>query len=130
METQRITREQALEGSKGMLRKQFYVVFSTPTAGIGPVLENLAGHLEHQGKIEREGILFAAGPNWSDDEKYWDGDGMFVIRATSIEHARELAATDPMHRSGARTFTVRPWLVNEGQLGLRIDFSSGKMALD
>lgn len=130
METNHITREQALEASKGMLRKPLYVIFSRPTAGIGPVLANIQGHLEHQCKIEREGILFAAGPNWTDDEKYWEGDGMFVIRADSIEHARELAATDPMHRSGARAFTVRPWLVNEGQLSLRIDFSTGKMALD
>jgi uncharacterized protein len=130
METQRITREQALEGSKGMLRKQFYVVFSKPTAGIGPVLANIAAHIDHQCKIEREGILFAAGPNWTEDEQYWDGDGMFVIRADSIGEARELAATDPMHQSGARTFTVLPWLVNEGRLGLQVDFSTGKLTLE
>ncbi|MEX3936138.1 YciI family protein [Paraburkholderia phymatum] len=130
MEVQRVTREQAFEASNGMLRKQFYVIFSKPTAGIGPVLANIQAHLEHQCKIERDGILFAAGPNWTDDEQYWDGDGMFVIRASSIEHARELAATDPMHQCGARTFTVRPWLINEGQLGLRVDFSTGKMTLD
>ena len=31
----RVTREQVLEASKGMLKKQFYVVFSTTTNGIG-----------------------------------------------------------------------------------------------
>jgi len=129
MEMNRVTREQALEASKGMLRKQLYVVFSKPTNGIGPVLANIPGHLEHQCKIEREGILVAAGPNWTDDEEYWDGDGMFVIRASSIEHARELAASDPMHQSGARSFTVRPWLLNEGSLNLRIELSTGKMTL-
>jgi hypothetical protein len=39
MTTMRVTREQILEASKGMLQKQFYVVFSTPTSGIGPVME-------------------------------------------------------------------------------------------
>ena len=42
----------------------------------------------------------------------------------------QCSATDPMHQSGARSFTVRPWLVNEGQLSLRIEFSAGKMTLD
>lgn len=130
METTHVTREQVLDASKGMLQKQFYVVFSKPTNGIGPVMENVPSHLEHQCKIEREGILVAAGPHWTDDEKFWDGDGMFVIRAASIDHARELAASDPMHQCGARAFTVRPWLVNEGRLNLRIDFSTGKVVLD
>lgn len=130
MEAKRVTREQVLEASKDMLKKQFYVVFSRPTNGIGPVMENLPAHLEHQCKIERDGILVAAGPQWTDDEKYWDGDGMFVIRASSMEHAREIAASDPMHQHGTRSFTVRPWLVNEGSLNLRIEFSTGRVTLD
>lgn len=130
MQTNRVTREQVLEASKGMLQKQFYVVFSTPTDGLGPVMQNLPIHLEHQCKIERDGILVAAGPHWSDDEQYWDGDGMFVIRATSIEHAKAIAAEDPMHQCGARRFSIRPWLVNEGRLNLKVDFSTGKVTVD
>jgi len=130
MEASHVTREQILEASGDFLKKQLYVVVSKPTNGIGPVMENLSNHLDHQCKIEQEGILFAAGPLWTDDEKYWEGDGMFVIRASSVEHARELAASDPMHQCGARSFTVRPWLVNEGRFTLRIEFSTGKMSLD
>jgi uncharacterized protein YciI len=129
MESNRVTREQVLEASKGMLQKQFYVVFSTPTNGIGPVMENLKAHLEHQCRIERNGILVAAGPHWTDDEKYWDGEGMFVIRAQSLQEARELAGSDPMHQCGARSFVVRPWLVNEGSLQLHVSFSDGRMTL-
>jgi uncharacterized protein len=129
MQSNRVTREQVLEASKGMLQKQFYVVFSTPTNGIGPVMENLQTHLEHQCRIERDGILVAAGPHWTDDEKYWDGEGMFVIRAGSLVEAHELAASDPMHQCGARSFVVRPWLVNEGSLQLRVSFSDGRMTL-
>jgi uncharacterized protein len=129
MEKMRVTREQILEAAKGMLRKQFYVVFSQPTSGVGPVMENLSRHLEYQREIERDGMLVAAGPQWTEDEKYWEGDGMFVIRASSLEHARELASLDPMHQCGARSFTVRPWLVNEGRLDLQIHFSTGKMTL-
>lgn len=130
MSNPQVTREQVLEASKGMLQKQFYVVFSTPTNGLGPVMENLGAHLEHQCAIERSGIMVAAGPHWTDDEKYWEGEGMFVIRANSLAHARELAAADPMHKSGARSFKVRPWLINEGGLRISISFSDGKMTLE
>jgi uncharacterized protein len=126
----RVTKEQVLEESGGMLKKQLYVVFSTPTNGIEPVMNNLPAHLAHQCAIERSGVLMAAGPHWTDDERFWDGDGMFVIRATSLAHAKEIAASDPMHKAGARSFTVRPWLVNEGGLVVRLSFSNGRMTID
>jgi uncharacterized protein YciI len=124
-----VTKRQVLEASKGMLQLQLYVVFSTPANGVGPVMKNLEAHLAHQCKIEAEGIMFAAGPHWTDDEEYWNGEGMFVIRADSLAHARELAASDPMHLCGARTFKVRPWLINEGGLTAKLSFSDGKMVL-
>jgi hypothetical protein len=124
-----ITREQVLEASKGMLQMQFYMVHSYPTAGMEPVMKNLPAHLEHQCAMERDGIMLAAGPHWNDDESSWDGEGTFVIRARSLGHAREIASADPMHRAGARAFKVRPWLINEGSLTMRISFSDRKYAL-
>ena len=126
----RVTVEQVLQASKGMLQKQFYVVFSTPTNGIGPVMENLDAHLAHQCAIEASGVMVAAGPHWSDDETYWDGEGMFVIRAASLAAAREIAAQDPMHKAGARSFVVRPWLINEGGITIRMTFSNGRATLE
>jgi len=126
---QKVTRQQVLDASKGMLQKQFYMVHSTPTAGIEPVMRNLPAHLEHQCAIERSGVMVAAGPHWNDDETTWDGEGTFVIRANSLAHARELAAADPMHQAGARSFKVRPWLVNEGSLTLQVTFSDGRFQL-
>jgi uncharacterized protein len=126
----RVTKEQVLEASGGMLKRQLYVVCSLPTNGIGPVMDNLGAHLEHQRAIERSGILVAAGPQWTDDERFWEGDGMFVISAHSRAKAEEIAASDPMHKAGARSFKVRPWLVNEGQLRITLTFSEGKMRLE
>jgi uncharacterized protein YciI len=114
----------------GVLAKQLYVVFTRPANGIEPVLANIKDHLDFQMELERNGIMFAAGPNWTDDEQNWEGDGMVVIRAASIAEAREIAARDPMHQRGARTFTVRPWMVNEGSVRLRLDYSTGKFSLD
>ena len=125
-----VTKDDVMQASKGMLQKQFYVVFSTPTNGIGPVMENLEAHLAHQCTIEADGIMVAAGPHWTDDETQWEGEGMFVIRARSLVHAKELAASDPMHKCGARSFVVRPWMVNEGGLTIRLTFSDGKFVLE
>jgi uncharacterized protein YciI len=130
MET--LTIEQLFERSKsrGYLGKKVYIVFTTPTNGLDPVIKNLSAHLEHQVAIERNGVLLAAGPHWGEDEHLWKGEGMFLIRAGSVAEAREIAAADPMHKSGARSFKVRSWLINEGALRLRVTFSDGKMVLD
>ena len=87
---------------EGFLAKQLYVIFTKPTNGIKPVMDNLKEHLAFQVELEKEGTMFAAGPNWTDDEKSWEGDGMVVVRAKSLAEAKQIAARDPMHKSGAR----------------------------
>jgi hypothetical protein len=114
---------------RGYLAKQLYVVFTTPTNGIGPVMENLAEHLKFQESLENDGVVFAAGPHWTDDEREWDGEGMVVIRAESLEHAKQIADKDPMHQSGARTYRVRPWLVNEGTVTIELSFATKRFML-
>lgn len=122
-----VSAEDIIEVSKrrGYLAKQLYVVSTTPVNGIGPVMENLGRHLDFQEQLERDRIMFAAGPIWSDDEQNWDGEGMVVIRAASLVEAQAIAARDPMHQSSARKFTVRPWLVNEGTILVRLNYSKG-----
>lgn len=125
-----ITKDDILKASKGMLQKQLYVVFTTPTNGMGPVMENIDEHLKFQVELEQKGIMLGAGPFWADDEHSWNGEGMVIIRANSLAHAKEIAESDPMHASGARSFKVRPWLLNEGRVTVTVDFSTGKHAVD
>jgi uncharacterized protein len=108
----------------GLLAKKLYVVMTEPTNGLGPVLENLDEHVKYQTRLEREGVMFAAGP-LSEDEQEWRGDGVFMYRAGSKEEAVKYAEQDPMHASGARRFTVRAWIMNEGTVSMRMFFSSG-----
>lgn len=110
----------------GVLAKRLYAVMTEPADGLAAVMENREEHLKYQGKIEQEGIMFAAGPLADDNEEYWTGEGLVIIRADSLEHAREIAAADPMHASGARKFRVRPWLMNEGCVTVRVTYSDGK----
>ena len=118
--------EDILNASRGMLQKQLYVVFTSPANGMGPVMANIEAHLKFQIELEQKGIMFGAGPFWTDDEKQWLGEGMVIIRAASLDEAKKIAASDPMHASGARTFRVRPWLLNEGTVTIKVSYSDGK----
>ncbi len=114
-----------LNASAGCLQKQMYVYFTRPANGMGPVMENLEAHLKFQAELERKGVMFGAGPFWTEDEQRWEGEGMIIIRADSLAEARRIAESDPMHASGARAFTIRPWLLNEGAVTMRITYSDG-----
>ncbi len=108
----------------GLLAKRLFVVFTTPTNGLGPVMEKLEEHLKFQGELEAKGIMFGAGPFPNDDEVNWGGEGMVIIRADSKADAEKIAASDPMHASGARSFKVRPWLLNEGKVTVELTYSN------
>ena len=125
MSEPQITAQDILNASAGCLQKQMYVYFTTPVNGLGPVMENLEDHLKFQVELEQKGIMFGAGPFWTDDEQRWEGEGMIIIRAGSLAEARKIAESDPMHASGARKFTIRPWLMNEGCVTMKITYSDG-----
>lgn len=113
----------------GFMAKRLYVILTTPVAGHGPVQAVSDEHLAHQIALERDGVLFAAGPLLTDDGRFCEGEGMIVIRAASLEEAHAIAERDPMHRHGVRRFRIRPWILNEGALDLRINLSSGRYVL-
>lgn len=121
-----ITMSDILEASAGRLRKQLYVVFTRAANGLGPIMANIEPHLKFQDELESKGIMFGAGPLWNLGEDNWEGEGMVIIRAESAAEADKIAASDPMHQSGARTYTIRPWLLNEGTLTVKLTYSDGK----
>ena len=107
----------------GLLAKKLYVVFTTPTKGLGPVMEKLEEHLAFQLELQNKGIMFGAGPFSDDEESNWNGEGMVIIRADLLDDAKKMANGDPMHASGARSFRVRPWLLNEGKVTIELTYS-------
>jgi uncharacterized protein len=113
-----------------LLAKRLYAVLSEPVSGLQPVLDNLDPHVAYQTRLEHEGVMFAAGPLSDDAEQEWHGDGLFIYRAESRAAAVKLAEADPMHACGARRFTVRPWLLNEGTFSVRLFYSGGKPRID
>ena len=108
--------------TEGMLQKDLYVIFTRPVAPRDKIMELLPKHLERQVELEKQGILFAAGPMQSQDEDK-PRTGMIIIRADSFEHAHEIAMGDPFHAEGLREFDIWNWSMNEGSLNITINYS-------
>jgi uncharacterized protein len=122
MSPDRVEASKIIESSAPSLRMQLYVVTSTANS-LDAVKQNLAEHRAYLRSLEERNVLFGAGPLWTEDGQYFEGDGMLIYRAASVEEATAIAQGDPMHSSGARTFKIRPWLLNDGSITIRVTLS-------
>ena len=105
-----------------MLRKQLWVVITKAVKPAEEVRKHLKAHLDYQIKIEKEGIMYGAGPaNPPGDPK--PAFGLIIIRAQDEDEARRVADADPMHSSGVRTYELYTWSLNEGRISVTLDFS-------
>ena len=105
-----------------MLQKDLYVIFTKAVAPREKIMELLPKHLERQVELEKQGILFAAGPMEPEDETK-PRTGMIIVRADSFEHANEIAMGDPFHARGLREFEIWNWSMNEGSINVTINYS-------
>lgn len=119
----------AIAKDRGALALELYVVETKPEKGPDDVKANLPAHLEYQRELEMKGSLVLAGPLSDASGDSMEGAGLIIYRAGTMAEARELADGDPMHQSGARVYTVRKWLVNEGSLSLNVGLSTGRALL-
>ena len=114
--------------TKSFLGKNFYVIVTTPVAPRAELDKMLAEHLAHQVRLEKQGIMFAAGPLTGEDGARVGG--MIVIRADSFAAARTIADSDPYHKAGLRKYTLTRWTVNEGSYGLRVNYSDQTVTIE
>ena len=70
-----------------------------------------------------------AGPLSDESGTQMQGTGMLILRAESFDAAKALAENDPMHISGARSFTLRKWLINEGSLTVSVNLANQSVGL-
>lgn len=115
--------------SRGALAHELYAVVSTPAGDPAQVKANLPAHLAYQAEQEALGRLFLAGPVSDESGALMEGMGLIIYQAESLEAARALAEADPMHASGARSFVLRRWLINEGGLTLSVRLSGQSVTL-
>ena len=105
-----------------MLRKRLWIVITKAVAPPEELSKLLEAHLQHQIRLEKEGIMFGAGP-LSNPDGSPTGTGMIIIRAETEADARRIADQDPFHSSGLRTYTLQQWSLNEGRINITVDFS-------
>ncbi|MEO9516804.1 MAG: YciI family protein [Paracoccaceae bacterium] len=115
--------------SRGALALELYVAMSTPDKEPQDLKALLPDHLAYQAELESKGLLALAGPMSDESGDNMQGMGLIIYRADSLEAARALAEADPMHKSGARTFVMRRWMINEGSLNLAVGLSTNSVTL-
>jgi uncharacterized protein len=109
------------------LGRQLYVIHTVPEAPREALDRVLPDHLAHQVRLEKEGIMFAAGPMANEDGT--PAGGLIVIRAKDFAAARAIADSDPFHRAGLRSYTLRRWTVNEGSYSLQVNYSDQSVTI-
>jgi len=114
---------------RGSLALELYCIVSTPAKEPADLQEQLPKHLAYQAEQEKAGNLFLAGPLSDLTGEQMEGVGLIVYKASSLEAATAIAEADPMHSSGAREFTIRRWMVNEGSLQLNVQLSAQNVKL-
>lgn len=116
--------------ARGALALELFVVDSTPAKDPEALKAVLPDHLAYQRQLEESGRLVLAGPQSDETGEEMQGRGLIVYRAASMQDARALADADPMHATGARSYTLRKWLVNEGSLSISLGLSTHTVRLD
>ena len=107
---------------RGCLAMEVFACLTLPARDGPPPKDLLDAHLAYQKQLEADGKLFLAGPLSDQEGAVMSGSGLIVYMASSIEEARALADSDPMHREGQRDYSMQAWRLNEGSpmAGLRL----------
>jgi uncharacterized protein YciI len=114
---------------KKMLGKKLWVVMTRRVVPPEEVAKHTKAHLLYQIKLEKDGIMYGAGPAVAPGASE-ASFGLIVIRAKDEADARRIADADPMHKEGARKYELYQWTMNEGRLNITIDFSDQTYRLD
>lgn len=115
--------------SRGALALELYAAVTTPAKEPQDLKATLPDHLAYQADLERAGALAFAGPMSDETGDHMQGMGLIIYRAETLEAARALADADPMHKTGARTYVLRRWMINEGSLSLSVGLSTNSALL-
>jgi len=115
--------------SAKMLKKQLWVVMTRSVAPPEQVGRHLKAHLQHQIRLEKSGVMYGAGPATKPGAAK-PSFGLIIIRAKDEAEARRIADADPMHASGVRQYELYSWSLNEGRIGVTLNFSDQTFVFD
>ncbi|HTU72793.1 MAG TPA: YciI family protein [Trebonia sp.] len=119
------------EHVEGLRRVQLYMVRMEMQKHVDSVMDYLGPHIQEHivwlQDQEKNGVLFLSGANVDGED--WDGSGVAIIRAPSLEAAVAISDTEPFHREGLRVNTVHGWQLNEGNVQISLNLLSNKFSL-
>jgi uncharacterized protein YciI len=101
---------------------KLFAVVSEPVGEWNPSDDLTTRHVAFLVELESRGVTFMSGP-LGVDASGWHGSGLTVIRAESLNDAREIMAVEPYSVSGVRIQTIRPWYVTSGAMGIGVRLS-------
>lgn len=105
-----------------------FVVLSLPGERPDDLPRHIPAHIDYMVALEKQGVLVMSGP-FLDTSGKPSPSGLWILRASGREEASALAAGDPFHHSGARTFRIEEWQLHQGRIGISIDLSDGSNRL-
>lgn len=116
---------------KDTLNKTLYVALSrvVDPERWEPPLPVVLRHVEYMASIEADGTLFAAGP-FVDESGARLTDGLVIVRADDADSAQRIVAGDPFHADGYRSFELTRWQLNQGRVGIQLNFSNQKATFE
>ena len=109
------------------LNAKSWVIQATDKDGKAPAGDVLAKSHAYYVKLEKSGTLFATGPVHDDKGKL--EYEQTVVFANSVDDAKKLAEADPAISSGARSYTLQTWEMNEGRVAVALDMSDSHATL-
>ena len=119
----------SLDELREMLKKKLWVIMSRAVKPPEEVARHTRPHLEHQIRLEKDGIMYGAGPATRPGEER-PAFGLIIIRARDEAEARRIADSDPMHATGVREYKLYSWSLNEGRVGVTLNFSDQTFRFD
>lgn len=122
-ETVRASSGSAADLMSSMMKKELFAISNICLVDPKELQQLLAAHLNYLIGLEKAGALFASGPLFSADGKM-TGDGLTIVRASSITEAEALAKSDPFVAAGLRRPDVKRWILNEGRIVVSVDLSN------
>ena len=120
--------EQLRELTKNFLGRQLYVIHTTPNARreeLDRILPRPSRAPDPTGEI---GHHVRGGSH--------DESGRHPRRrahrhpAKDFAEAKAIAGSDPFHKTGLRSYTLRCWTVNEGSYGLCVNYSDQTVTIE